>query len=144
MHAPAQRCEQTSGSATPPWKRRLYELGCRVSDRVSNVAGHPASILLVIIFCAAWFLSLGSGFENTLTLILSVAAITLTQMVLNQQKRHDAALHLKIDELIHAMKGARDEIAGIENKSEAELEALRETGDVAKRVLQERRDQADS
>lgn len=73
-----------------------------------------------------------------------MAAITLTQMVLNQQKRHDAALHLKIDELIHAMKGARDEIAGIENKSEAELEALRETGDVAERVLQERRDQADS
>jgi low affinity Fe/Cu permease len=129
----------TAPSEATPWTRKVYELGCRISDRGANIAGHPASIMLVVIFCAAWFVSLGSGFENTLTLILSVAAITLTQMVLNQQKRHDAALHMKIDELIHAMKGARNEIAGIEHKTEAELEALRDTGDVAEQVLEERR-----
>ena len=122
-----------------PLRQQIYELGCRISDRGSNIAGHPGSILLVILFCGAWFLSLGSGFENTLTLILSVAAITLTQMVLNQQKRHDAALHLKIDELIHALEGARDEIAGIESKTEAELEALRDVGEKADEVLGQRR-----
>ncbi len=49
------------------------------------------------------------------------------------------ALHLKIDELIHAMKGARDEVMGIETASESDLEALRITGDKAEEVLAKRR-----
>lgn len=94
----------------------------------------------VMLFCLAWFLlPLGSTATAVLTLVLSVMAITLTQMVLNQQKRHEAALHMKIDELIHAIRGARDEVMGIESKSEAELEALRLTGDEAEAELVERR-----
>jgi low affinity Fe/Cu permease len=108
----------------------LYLFGCRVSDRCANLAGHPAAIALVAIFCAVWFLVGGAASENALTLILSVLAITLTQMVLNQQKRSEAALHMKIDELILSKRGARDELAGIERKSEDELEALRRSGRV--------------
>lgn len=118
----------------------LYDAGCRVSETVANIAGHPMAQIGVVIFCLAWFLlPLGDDATAALTLVLSVLAITLTQMVLNQQKRHEAALHLKIDELIHAMKGARDEVMGIEGKSEAELEALRITGEEAEGVLEERK-----
>lgn len=53
-------------------------------------------------------------------------AITLTRMVLNQQRRTKAALHIKTDELILAAAGARNELAGIESKTEDELEALRQ------------------
>jgi low affinity Fe/Cu permease len=115
--------------------KRLYTFGCKLSARGSNLAGHPAAILTVAVGCAAWFIIGGPAAENTLTLALSVLAITLTQMVLNQQRLSERALHLKIDELVFAIKGARDEIAGIENKSEDELEALRRTGDVAENVL---------
>lgn len=121
-----------------PLRQRLYEFGCIVSDRGANLAGHPLALILVIVFCAAWFLLLGPQETAALTLVLSVAAITLTQMVLNQQKRHESALHLKIDELIHAMRGARNEIMGIETKSEAELEALRRAGDQAEEELAQR------
>ncbi|MDB5715071.1 MAG: hypothetical protein JWO15_2468 [Sphingomonadales bacterium] len=105
--------------------KRLYLFGCRIFDFVANLARHPLSIAVVAVFCAAWFLIDGQSSENTLTLILSVLAITLTQMVLNQQRRSEAAVHLKIDELILAMSGARDEVAGIETRTEDELEALR-------------------
>jgi low affinity Fe/Cu permease len=124
----------------PTALQSLYNLGCRISDRGANIAGHPMAQILLIVLCAIWFaLPLGSDATAVLTLVLSVLSITLTQMVLNQQKRHEAALHLKIDELIHAMKGARDEVMGIESKSEAELEALRITGDRAEEVLAKRR-----
>jgi len=103
------------------------------------VAGHPNAIVGVLVACTAAFLLLGEEVALNLTLALSVLAITLTQMVLNQQKRHEAALHLKIDELIHAMKGARDDLMGIEHSSEAELEALRIKGDIAEEVLEKRR-----
>lgn len=121
-------------------RKSLYAIGCRFSDAGANLAGHPLALIGVIAFCFAWFLlPLGNAATAVLTLVLSVLAITLTQMVLNQQKRHEAALHLKIDELIHAMTGARNEVMGIESKSEAELEALRITGDAAEEVLAERR-----
>lgn len=123
----------------PALLQGLYNLGCRVSDVGADIAGHPLAQIGMVLFCAAWFLlPLGRQATEILTLVLSVLAITLTQMVLNQQKRHEAALHLKIDELIHAMQGARDEVMGIETKSEAELEALRRTGDRAEDVLAER------
>lgn len=121
-------------------RRWLYNWGCRLCDVVANVAGHPLALIGVILFCLAWFLlPLGDSATAVLTLVLSVLAITLTQMVLNQQKRHEVALHLKIDELIHAMRGARDDLMGVESKSEAELEALRITGDIAEEVLEKRR-----
>ncbi|RYY45634.1 MAG: hypothetical protein EOP59_04135 [Sphingomonadales bacterium] len=127
----------------PGLRQKFYNLGCRFSDRGANIAGHPLALIGVLVFCFAWFLlPLGNTATAVLTLVLSVLAITLTQMVLNQQKRHEAALHLKIDELIHAMRGARDEVMGIEHKSEAELEALRITGDIAEEVLAERRGRA--
>lgn len=121
-------------------RQKFYNLGCRISDAGANVAGHPLALILVVVFCCAWFLlPLGDAATAVLTLVLSVLAITLTQMVLNQQKRHEVALHLKIDELIHAMRGARDDLMGIEVKSEEELEALRITGDRAEEVLAKRR-----
>lgn len=124
----------------PGLRQTLYNIGCRISDGGANIAGHPAALAGVIVFCCAWFLlPLGDAATAVLTLVLSVLAITLTQMVLNQQKRHEVALHLKIDELIHAMKGARDELMEIEGKSETELEALRITGDRAEELLAQRR-----
>lgn len=124
--------EETTVSKT------LYNFGCKVSAWGANLAGHPFAILTVAAVCAGWFVIGGTAAENTLTLALSVLAITLTQMVLNQQRLSERALHMKIDELVFAMKGARDEIAGIEGKTEEELEALRRTGNIAEDVLQAR------
>ena len=104
--------------------RRLYEFGCRLCGRAADLSGHPLTILLVAVFCAIWFIVGGPREENTLTLILSVVAITLTQMVLNGQRRSERAMHLKMDELVIALEGARNELAGIEARSIEELERL--------------------
>jgi low affinity Fe/Cu permease len=118
--------------------KRLNELGFRLSGRTADLAGEPLSIILVALGCAIWFVDAGTAGENTLTLILSVLSITLTQMVLNGQRRSERALHLKMDELVYAMQGARNEVAGVEAKSIEELEALRQTGDDAGEELIER------
>lgn len=124
-------------------RQKLYLIGCRISEAGANIAGHPVALMGVLVFCALWFLlPVGDEATAVLTLLLSVLAISLTQMVLNQQKRHEVALHLKLDELIHGLRGARDEVMGIENKTEAELEALRITGDIAEEELEQRRGRA--
>lgn len=86
----------------------------------------------VILFCIIWFaLKIDT---NLLTAALSILAITLTQMVLNSQKerecddrRRDVAMHAKLDELLIAMQDARDEMAGIEELNEEEIEGLKQT-----------------
>ena len=112
-------------------KNRLVEIGNRISAWTADVFAHPYAQIGVIFFCVSWFaLKLDT---NLLTAALSILAITLTQMVLNSQKerecddrRRDIAMHAKLDELVFAMKGARDEIAGIEELAEEEIVELKE------------------
>jgi low affinity Fe/Cu permease len=111
-------------------KNRLHALGCRISEAVADLSAHPYAQIGLILICAAWFLL---AFNlNILTAGLSILAITLTQMVLNRQHereadahRRDVALHAKLDELLIASRRARDEMAGVEELEEDEIEALK-------------------
>jgi low affinity Fe/Cu permease len=113
----------------------LEALGCWFSEKAADVAAHPFAQVALVVLCAAWFAVALP--VDWLTAGLSILAITLTQMVLNRQHerekeahRRDVALHAKLDELLIASRRARDEIAGIEELEEEEIEALRRTGAV--------------
>lgn len=110
---------------------RIEKIGCVVSTIVSDLFANPLTQIGVVLFCVGWF-ALGLP-TDLLTAALSILAITLTQMVLNRQNqreadahRRDVALHAKLDELIIAKRGARDEMAGIEELEEEDIVALRE------------------
>jgi low affinity Fe/Cu permease len=116
-------------------RSRLEALGCWLSEKVADIAAHPFAQVGLVLVCAAWFVF--AWRVDWLTAILSILAITLTQMVLNRQHerekeahRRDVALHVKLDELLIASKRARDELAGIEELEEEEIEQLREAGAV--------------
>lgn len=109
---------------------KLEIIGCAISSRVADIAANPLVQIGFIVFCVTWF-TLGLAVE-ILTAVLSIMAITLTQMVLNQQQerekdahRRDVALHAKLDELVLASSRARDELAGIEELEEEEIAALK-------------------
>lgn len=117
--------------------RSLQAGGCWLSEKMAGLAAHPFAQLAFVALCLAWFLL--ALRVDILTAALSIIAITLTQMVLNRQQereteahRRDVALHAKLDELVHASRRARDELAGIEELEESEIEALRD-GPVAAR-----------
>ncbi|HEV2865958.1 MAG TPA: low affinity iron permease family protein [Allosphingosinicella sp.] len=112
-------------------KSRLEALGCRFSEGVAEISAHPYAQVALLLLCATWF-AVGWG-VGLLTAALSILAITLTQMVLNRQEarerdahRRDVALHAKLDELLHASRRARDELAGIEELEEEQIEALKQ------------------
>lgn len=69
--------------------KSFNKVGGRIAGRTADMAGAPLAILLVAVFCAGWFLKAGAAGESTLTVILSVVSITLTQMVLNGQRRSE-------------------------------------------------------
>jgi len=108
----------------------VKRIGCLISAKAADIAAHPLAQIGFVIFCIAWFV-----FRlpvELLTASLSILAITLTQMVLNKQNerendahRRDVAMHAKIDELVIASARARDEIAGIEDLEEEEIQRLK-------------------
>jgi low affinity Fe/Cu permease len=102
----------------------LHSLISTISTRVADFAAHPLVQLAVLAASVAW-LAFGWS-EAALASTMTIGGFILTQMVLNQQRRRENALHLKIDELILAMKGARNEVAGAERVAEEEIERLRE------------------
>ena len=120
-----------NGKSNGREKSVFERIGCGVSSWVSDVAANPFAQLGVVVICVAWFaLRLNT---NVLTAVLSILAISLTQMVLNRQNereaeahRRDVAMHAKLDELVLASKRARDEMAGIEELEEEEIEHLKE------------------
>ncbi|WP_267381095.1 MULTISPECIES: low affinity iron permease family protein [unclassified Sphingomonas] len=94
-----------------------------ISTAASDFAANPLVQLGVLVGCVVWLVV--GGTEDGLASALTIGGFVLTQMVLNQQRRRDNALHLKIDELIVAMQGARNEVAGVEHAAEEEIDRLR-------------------
>lgn len=90
---------------------KLYETACIVARQSSDLFAHPWAILLFPLLCLGWMHFGGS--ELGLTLVLSILAITTTQLVLLAQDRDTKAIHKKLDAII-AGTDADDEIAGIE------------------------------
>jgi low affinity Fe/Cu permease len=62
---------------------------------------------------------------NGANLSISVVTLLLLPVLQATQNRDGAALQAKIDELIKATTDARDDMIGLEKRSEAEIEALR-------------------
>jgi len=69
-------------------------------------------------FSNAWQLII-----NTATTVLTFLMVFLIQNTLN---RDSAAIHVKLDELVHVTEEARDQLIGVEHLGDEELEGLRQ------------------
>jgi low affinity Fe/Cu permease len=89
---------------------------------------HPAAILGAALFVAIWLVGAVFGAEGWPELLAAGGTVVTVLLVflLQHAQLHDTrALHAKLDELILSLKEPRDEVAGIEERAEQELEAMR-------------------
>ena len=102
----------------------------KAAASVARAVGRPWVFALAVGLIAAWGL-LGpfygwsdshSLFINTATTIVTFLMVFLIQ---NTQNRDSAAIQIKLDELIRAVDKARNELIGLERRSEAEIEEKR-------------------
>jgi low affinity Fe/Cu permease len=63
------------------------------------------------------------GVEDT-NIAISIATLLMVFVLQNTQNRDSAALHLKLDEMIHAEPDAREVVRGTEVKSEAQIKGM--------------------
>ena len=99
------------------------------ADRTALVAGSPWTFLLMVLLTGVWLVC-GPlfGFSDTWQLTMNTLASQLTFLVAfllqNTQNRDTRALHLKLDELLRAVDGARPALINLERLSDAELDRL--------------------
>lgn len=84
----------------------------RIVCTVTAVLSSTAAIILVPIACIILRRILP---DTMLTLVLSIAALTITQLVLRSGDQDTKAIQTKLDALIR-VSDAPDELAGIERK----------------------------
>jgi low affinity Fe/Cu permease len=95
----------------------------------AQVLGSPWAFMLAIISVLAWA-ALGPvfGFSDTWQLVINTATTIVTFLMVfiiqNTQNRDTKALHLKLDELLRAVHGARTHLVNLESWSDEELAQL--------------------
>jgi low affinity Fe/Cu permease len=103
----------------------------RFSIAAANALGAPwmfiANVLLIFIWAFAGpFFDYSDTWQlviNTATTVFTYLAVFLIQ---NTQNRDALAIHLKLDELIKGVSGARTHLVNLESLTDEELTALQE------------------
>src|SRR5687768_10986492 len=102
----------------------------RFAHRTSTGVGSPWAFVLAFTTILLWAVT-GPifRFSDTWQLVINTGTTIVTFLMVfliqNTQNRDAIAIHLKLDELIRALKGARNQLVDIEELSDEELEKLR-------------------
>jgi low affinity Fe/Cu permease len=112
------------------------DLFCRIRDafgvfarKASNVLGSAWVFVLAILIIVIWAATGHAfGYSDTWQLIINTGTTIVTFLMVfliqNTQNRDAKAVHLKLDELIRALSGARNKLVDLEKLSDDELKSL--------------------
>ena len=100
------------------------------ATRIAFFAGQPGAFTVAVLLILLWVVT-GPvfGWSDTWQLVVNTATTIVTFLMVfliqNSQNRDAAAIQAKLDEVIRAMDGARNEFIGIEHFTDNEIEAIR-------------------
>lgn len=103
----------------------------KFAQKVSEIVGSARAFVIAILAVFVWAMT-GPffGFSNTWQLVINTATTIITFLMVfliqNTQNRDNKALQLKIDELIRAVKTARNKMIDLEERSDDEIEKVAE------------------
>src|SRR6184192_3800567 len=109
----------------------MRELFRKFAQNTSQAVGSSWAFILAVLIILIWAVT-GPMFHysdtwqlviNTGTTIITFLMVFLIQ---NTQNRDAKAIHLKLDELLRAVEGARTSMANLENMPDEELKRLQQ------------------
>ncbi|MDQ6630633.1 MAG: low affinity iron permease family protein [Verrucomicrobiota bacterium] len=101
----------------------------KFAHQSSKIVGSPWAFFIAVLILLIWgILGPVFGFSDTWQLVINTATTIITFLIVfliqNTQNRDAKAIHLKLDELLHGVKGARNKLINLENFSEEEMKQL--------------------
>lgn len=121
----------------------MGDLFHQIASKTSQITGSPLAFLTAFFIIVLWIVT-GPlfGFSDTWQLVINTATTIVTFLMVfliqNTQNRDTKAIHLKLDELLKGVKGARTGMVDIENMPDQKLEDLQtEFGEMHKKYSSE-------
>jgi low affinity Fe/Cu permease len=123
-------------SSMPDREPKQKDLFCRLRDafhvfarKSSSVLGSAWAFIIALLIIAIWALTGPMfHFSDTWQLIINTGTTIVTFLMVfliqNTQNRDAKAVHLKLDELIRAVQGARNHLVDLEKLSDDEMKKL--------------------
>jgi len=109
----------------------MDELFRKFAHTTSEAVGSSGTFIVALAAIVAWVM-LGPYFRysDTWQLVINTATTIVTFLMVfliqNTQNRDAKAIHLKLDELIRSVAGARNRLVDLENLSDKELARLQQ------------------
>jgi low affinity Fe/Cu permease len=109
----------------------MNEIFRKFAHTASEVVGSSGTFIVALAAIVAWVM-LGAYFHysDTWQLVINTATTIVTFLMVfliqNTQNRDAKAIHLKLDELIRSVEGARNRLVDLENLSDRELARLQQ------------------
>jgi low affinity Fe/Cu permease len=110
---------------------KINETFRKFASKIANIAGNPWAFIIALTIIATWALSGPRfGFSNTWQLFINTGTTIVTLLMVfliqNTQNRDSRAIHIKLDELLKSIKGARNQFVNLEEVPDDVLEELQE------------------
>ena len=128
MNRPMLR--QSSEMQNSPEPTKMEKMFGDLANRISQVAGHATAFVAAGGLIIVWAIS-GAlfGFSDTWQLVINTGTTIVTFLMVfliqNSQNRDNAAIQVKLDELIR-VSTVRNSFIGIEHLTDEELQSIRE------------------
>ena len=109
----------------------MNEFFRKFAHKTADAIGSPVAFGAAAVIIVAWAVT-GPlfNFSDTWQLVINTGTTIVTFLIVfliqNTQNRDSKAVHLKLDELVRAIAGARNELVDVEAMPDEELERLRE------------------
>jgi low affinity Fe/Cu permease len=109
----------------------MHDAFRKFAAKTSEIVGSPWAFIIAVAMIVVWIFS-GPifGFSDTWQLVINTGTTIITFLMVfliqNTQNRDAQAIHLKLDELIRSMQGARNSMVDLEDLSDEDLKHLHE------------------
>jgi low affinity Fe/Cu permease len=107
----------------------MNEIFRTISTRTARAIGSIWAFvtLIVLLGVTGYYSGLSERWKIEIAWIAGVTGLALLFLLQASQNHNDRATHIKLDELINAIEGARDEIVSVEEQSEREMKELKKS-----------------